>query len=178
MKDKLFFFFASLAFLAAAFFVGRCTKSPKQVEVEVIKTDTVTVVDTLRIDRPVPYASRELKDSLRLMVSIADFQSALIDSLFRELGYAPMDTIAEIAVPKEQKEYKDDTYHAWVSGYQPSLDSIQVYQQTKYVINTVKEPPKHWHIGPMVGVGVGAADNKVVMTPYIGIGVTYSIFSF
>jgi len=178
MKDKLIFFVISLTFLAAAFFVGRCTKSPEQVEVEVVKTDTLTVVDTFFVDKPVPYISRELQDSLTLYVSLYDLQSAVIDSLLDEIGNAPMDTIIEIQVPKEQKEYVDKTYHAWVSGYQPSLDSIQVYQQTKYVINTVKEPPKHWHIGPMVGVGVGAADNKVVMTPYIGIGVTYSIFSF
>lgn len=39
------------------------------------------------------------------------------------------DTVREpifVPVPVTQKEYLTDDYHAWVSGYNPSLDSIDI----------------------------------------------------
>lgn len=182
MKDEHIItpMFLLLIFGALCFIAGRHAGHTEPTEVEIVKTDTLTVHDTTYIDRPVPVASRELKDSIRILLALNEAKKMMIDSLLTELyGNDPMDTI-EVFVPREQKEYGDSTYHAWVSGYDPALDSIRVISRTRYVTTTVREvaPPKHWHIGPMVGIGVGAADNKIVMTPYVGVGLTYSIFSF
>ena len=49
--------------------------------------------------------------------------------------YIPLtDTIIRndtIYIPFIQKEYSTDNYHAWVSGYRPTLDSIVVYPKIK-----------------------------------------------
>lgn len=42
----------------------------------------------------------------------------------------------EYIIPKTQKYYKDSIYEAWVSGYKPNLDSINIYNQTKFVTIT------------------------------------------
>lgn len=136
--------------------------------------------DTTFVDRPVPYISRELKDSLRILVALNNMQAQVIDSLIDEIGNPPMDTIIEIDVPRWQEEYKDSTYHAWVSGYEPALDSIQVYSKTVYQTITIREyqPKKKWAVGIQAGMGVGLNDNKVITTPYIGVGLTYKLFEF
>lgn len=147
-------------------------------------TDTTYITkvehDTTYLDRPVPVASKQLKDSIRILASLNGYYVSLIDSLLDEIGNPPMDTIVEITLPREQKEYKDSTYHAWVSGYDPALDSLRVYNKTVYQTITVHErpQPKRWGIGIQAGVGVGVHDNSVFTTPYIGVGVTYNIFAF
>lgn len=84
-----------------------------------------------------------------------------------------------VVLPITQKAYKDSTYEAWVSGYMPSLDSIRVFQPMTTVTNTitnteVRYRQKRWGLGVQVGVGV--TPSKI--EPYIGIGVTYNLFSW
>ena len=91
------------------------------------------------------------------------------------------DTV-QVELPYIQKEYRDSTYKAWVSGYQDvNLDSIRVFQHNKIVqinnnIERIKYKNKHWHIGPSVGVGYDFTNNRVA--PYLGVSVQYSIFSW
>lgn len=59
------------------------------------------------------------------------------------------DTLPKIQLRKEIKTYKDSTYMAIVSGYNPSLDYIETYNRTKY-ITTEKKPPK-WLISAIAG---------------------------
>ena len=62
-----------------------------------------------------------------------------------------------------------------VSGpINPRLDSIRVFARTTTVTHRVWEPPKRWHIGVTAGYGYGAKG----LQPYVGVGITYSIFSF
>lgn len=75
-----------------------------------------------------------------------------------------------VSVPIMQKEYKDSTYHAWISGYQPNLDSIYIYRPTTHIIQTISKQ-KRWGLGVQAGLGVTA--NKI--QPYIGVGVSYNL---
>ena len=88
----------------------------------------------------------------------------------------------QVELPYIQKEYRDSTYEAYVSGYKDvNLDSIRIFKEkqiieinnTKYV---TKYKNKHWHIGPSVGVGYDFTNNRVA--PYLGVSVQYSIFSW
>ncbi len=47
-------------------------------------------------------------------------------------------------------------------------------------IKTLKKcfPQKHWHLGISVGYGIGIYNKTVIATPQIGLGLTYSFFSF
>ena len=61
-----------------------------------------------------------------------------------------------VEVPVEQKRYDDSLYTAWVSGYQPALDSIQLHQPevVTTIERTIVKPAPRWSIGPAVGAGV------------------------
>lgn len=65
------------------------------------------------------------------------------------------DTIS-VPVPIEQKRYDDSLYTAWVSGYQPQLDSITLHQPeiVTTVERTIVKPAPRWSIGPAIGAGV------------------------
>lgn len=82
---------------------------------------------------------------------------------------------AIVELPIIQRHYADSTYEAWVSGpVDPRLDSLRVFAPTTIITKREWKPPKRWHIGVTAGYGYGAKGFQ----PYIGVGITYSIFSF
>ncbi|MBR1464950.1 MAG: hypothetical protein IJ607_01150 [Bacteroidaceae bacterium] len=81
-----------------------------------------------------------------------------------------------VEIPIIQKRYEGDDYRAYVSGYEPSLDSIYVFPKTTVIHERSYKPPNKWHIGITGGCGYGFKSKQA--EPYIGIGITYSIFSF
>ena len=148
---KGLYYFA--AFLFGVVVGGNLFPKMKTTEIYVTKTDTVTVtrIDTFRYDKPVPVFVRST------------------DTLY----------VHDTILIKEQKVFKDSTYMAWVSGYQPELDSIEVYPKTvtNYIttevtktVTKVKKPK--WVI--TVGGGIGY-NGKI--EPYIGINAGYVIWS-
>lgn len=157
MKDSWKLILVVVGLMVACFFVGRITKHAEQIETIVHKTDTLTLWDTVRIDRPVPVIQRVIDT---MYVALADTVS-VHDTTF-------------VLLPRTQREYQDSLYHAWISGYRPQLDSIEVYTPTKFITKTIMEKPKKWHIGVQVGYGVG----KEGLSPYVGLGLTYSLIGF
>lgn len=89
-----------------------------------IKPDTVTVVDTIVYEKPVEQI--KWKDKL-VYVPVPD--SILVEK--HDTTY--------IALQFEKKVYADSTYRAVVSGFQPELESISVYQKTAYITKVVPE---------------------------------------
>lgn len=81
-----------------------------------------------------------------------------------------------VEIPITQKRYDGENYSAWVSGYEPSLDSIFVSQRTDVVTIREKKPPNKWHIGVQCGVGYTFKSKQ--FEPFIGVGLSYSIISF
>ena len=129
--------------------------------------DTVreTVVDTVTYDKPVA------RDSL-----VVRYVRVRVPVVRDTLHSICTDTI-QVDMPVTQKRYEDSTYTAWVSGYEPSLDSIRVYARKDVVtINKIiKEPPKRFVVSFNVGYGLTPQNG---LQPYIGIGVGYKLFSF
>ena len=81
----------------------------------------------------------------------------------------------EAELPMIQRHYTDSNYEAWVSGpVDPRLDSVRVYAKRTVVNRREWKPPKRWHVGITAGYGYGAKGFQ----PYIGVGVTYSLYSF
>ena len=81
-----------------------------------------------------------------------------------------------VEIPIIQKRYESEDYLAYVSGYEPSLDSIFVFPKTTVIRERIYKPPNKWHIGITGGYGYGFTSKQA--EPYIGIGITYSVFSF
>ena len=85
--------------------------------------------------------------------------------------YLPGDTIHDsirVPVPIVQKRYDDSLYTAWVSGFEPSLDSIRLHQREIHTTITKQLPAKRLAIGPSIGLGYGIVTRK----PDIWVGVT------
>lgn len=82
------------------------------------KTDTVTeykiIRDTTFVERPKVY-KETIRDTIQL--------NSLLDNGSKHLVVS-------------QKEYRDSDYVAWVSGIEPQLDSIMVFNNTEYVFKT------------------------------------------
>lgn len=76
----------------------------------------------------------------------------------------------DVPVPIVQKRYEDSLYTAWVSGFEPKLDSIRLYTpeiQTT-VTKTVYEPTPLLTLGLQVGGGYGLIHRQPDI--YVGIG--------
>lgn len=84
-----------------------------------------------------------------------------------------------IEVDRVQRVYEDSAYTAYVSGYDPKLDSIIVRQ--KEVVRTItetitlkKKEFRRWNVGLVGGYGYGL--NSKEFEPFVGVGVTIGIF--
>lgn len=76
----------------------------------------------------------------------------------------------DVPIPIVQKRYEDSLYTAWVSGFEPKLDSIRLYTpeiQTT-VTKTVYEPTPLLTLGLQVGGGYGLIHRQPDI--YVGIG--------
>ncbi len=135
--------------------------------------ETETVYDTIPvfIDVPVPRDSMVIRYATVTVPVYDTIRTHSTDTL------SPDSTT--VILPITQKVYKDSTYEAWVSGYMPALDSIKVFQPVTTITNTITQTEvrykiKRWGLG--VQVGVGFTPSKI--EPYIGIGVSYNLFSW
>lgn len=174
-KTKLLLFaLASLIivmFMSAIFMYGlsrELRKAKSYVEEVVTKTDTVYVIDTIKISEPNVSETIELGSTVATLEVV---EPIILDSI--------KDRYTDVIVPIEQKIYSDSTFTAYVSGYQASLDSIHLFLQTEKITITnevpavkIKPKPKRWG----VGVQVGCIGYKNKIEPYLGIGVSYNVF--
>ena len=80
-----------------------------------------------------------------------------------------------VQIPITQRVYETERYRAVVSGYQPSLDDLLIYQPSQVV--RIKDKPKRWGIGVQVGYGM-TVKGTPQFAPYIGVGVSYNLFTF
>lgn len=149
-----------LVILAAA--LWRIRGLERQVtELENAPADTIQIVriDTLKVDTPIP-VHHYIKER---------------DTAFIVLTDVKVDTIKELVyLPREYMVYKDTSYRAVVSGVQPRLDSIEIFQRTytNTITKTIKVPDrKRWGFGIQAGAGY---DGKKVR-PFVGLGVQYDL---
>lgn len=123
---------------------------PAEIRTET-KVKTVVKVDTLLISPPMaPLLVFQLTDTIR---------------------------IGGTVVYREQAYYEDSLYRAWVSGYRPRLDSLQIFPRTVYqtvtndIYHTIVPKKKRWGLGLQVGYGYPSGI-------YVGVGVSYNLFQW
>lgn len=149
--------------LVAGFFLGRDCSCSRTEVIEVTSTDTVTVtrIDTVVVERPTPVKVVEKRtDTLTV--------------------YRGTDTLY-VPVPIRQYSFRDSLYSLDVSGFNVTLDRLEVYPRTVYktITNTTERTvteKKRWGIGVQAGYGYNFGSEKP--GPYIGIGVQYSFIIF
>lgn len=132
--------------------------SGHEVPVTVISRDTVR--DTIRMDVPVAMAQHIIRHDTVTMMALR------VDTVHG-------DSVA-VEIPVTQKTYTDSMYTVWVSGYNPQLDSIEVYSRSITITDRpTTSPSKRLNIGVQIGCGYGLLYKGI--EPYIGVGVTLNI---
>lgn len=159
----------SLGFL----FWGRsCTSSapapadPSEKTDTLIIRDTIIIRDTVTIKQPKP-ATSEKRDSM--LAPVGD------TVVIHDTTY--------LVLPRETKTYGDERYTAVVSGYNPSLDRLEIYLENQVVTKVAipqatAAPPKRWGLGVQVGAGATLQGQTVRVSPYVGVGISYNILSW
>ena len=76
----------------------------------------------------------------------------------------------EVPVPIVQKRYDDSLYTAWVSGYEPALDSIRLHlpEVTTTITQTVVKPSPLITFGIQAGAGYGFINHRPDI--FVGVG--------
>ena len=123
-----------------------------------IKGDTVHIRDTVRDTIPKP-----VKETLKRTDTV--YLPILIDTTTDRTIEG--DSIP-VLVPITSKEYKTDDYRAVVSGYNPTLDFMEVYRDNK-IITLSPLQKKRWGLGLQAGYGYPGG-------LYFGAGVSYNLF--
>lgn len=123
---------------------------------KMLQMDTLIVYDTIRIEKPAEIRYVRTKEVVK--VPIRD-TTRIHDTTF-------------LLLQKEVREYRDSQYYAKVSGYNPSLDFIEVYPKVTTISKTVMPEPTPWRYGVTVGVDYGRT-NRTYLSPNVGAEVGY-----
>ena len=119
-------------------------KYPKIKTIETIKIerDTITLRDTMRIPYPV-------------------YDTVYTHSI--DTVYLPSEDTTMV-LQHQTKIYEDSTYKAQISGYNPSLDWIETYNNTKYIyeekVVQIAQKQPLFEFKPSVGIGYGIINKK------------------
>ena len=127
------------------------TLTPK--EIQVVKRDT------LRLNLPILREIHKVThDTIKIVMN---------DTIIRR------DTIY---LEREQRVYEDEDYKAFVSGFQPRLDSIYVYPKTIYETKvSTRNEWRQFTYGVQLGVGVVMPFNSSPsFGGYLGFGIGYN----
>ena len=137
-------------------------------------TDTTTVIkyDTIRITEP--YADVEIPLTIKVYpIAQVPTLLAIVDTI-----KIPYIVNGELIIPLSQKYYRSPQYQAWVSGYNPRLDSIVVYNT--HTLSTIKENRArnelyvdarlNYYTLPAMGLELQAGYTRDRMTYFIGAG--------
>ena len=149
MKNFYVFLLGILLGIAVGLMLSTFNEIPPNY-IPVTKTDTIsvteynTIVDTIFVEKP-KYYKEVIRDTVPINHFVRNEDNYLVAT---------------------QKEYRDSNYVAWVSGVEPQLDSIMVFNSTEYVfktstiekVKTIEDKTGKW----FTGAGLYRLDNTLV----------------
>lgn len=127
---------------------------------KVCDTTKVTIVDSVKKSFPVPIDSFVVRFITKSLPIARDSATKQLEG----------DSV-NVQIPISQKVYEDTLYKAYVSGYEPKLDSITIKQKTTYIIHTIRDKESRFRIGLQAGYGLTPKG----MMPYFGVGLSYRL---
>lgn len=127
---------------------------------KVCDTTKVTIVDSVKKSFPLPVDSVVVR-------YIAKSLPIARDSATKQLR---SDSV-KVQIPISQKVYEDTLCKAYISGYEPNLDSITIKQRTTYITHTIRDKESRFRIGLQAGYGLTPKG----MMPYVGVGLSYKL---
>lgn len=183
LKNIALVLFLALFIASLCFNVHHCTTKQGGVFQDTVRT---TFVDSIPYYYPVPKDSVVIRYVTQRLPVVDDKEDNFPNKGNNDEQNIPQSDnnvaenipdSADVVIPITQKVYEDSTYTAYVSGYNPQLDSL-IFRMPREVI-TIKEyqKPKRWGIGIHAGYGM-TIKGTPQFAPYIGIGISYNLFSF
>lgn len=157
---KIVCFLAVLLVVAVGMNVWQWNRKPK--------VETVVDSDTIWKDTTIykPVATE----------SVQTGRTVLVPYILTERDTLHEHDTLMVPVEIEQKRYDDSLYTAWVSGYEPALDSICLHQRevVTTITKTITKPTPRISVGIQAGAGYGLFNRKADV--YVGVGVQWRIF--
>lgn len=152
---KAFWIIAAVFCVSIALNVWQCSRQPE--ESTVVEHDTVWKDTTIYEPQPAETVQTGRVVYIKVPVPGERDTVTLHDSI-------------DVPVPILQKRYDDSLYTAWVSGFEPNLDSIRLYQPEiiTTVTKTVVKPIPLITFGIQAGAGLGVFHRQPDL--YIGVG--------
>ena len=138
-------------------------------------TTRTTYVDTIPFYKPIPKDSFVIRYVTERLPTVSKFPKSV-----KNFHESVSEDSVDVIVPITKKVYKDSLYTAYVSGYNPKLDSLVLHSQHEVVtINDCypRSRKKRWSVGVQIGYGI-ALRGVPEFTPYIGVGVSCNLFNF
>lgn len=153
MKKALYFLLAAIC-LSVALNIWQCSRQPE--ESTVVEHDTVWKDTTIYEPQPA-----ETVQTGRVVYIRVPYPETTTDTVHDSI---------EVPIPIVQKRYDDSLYTAWVSGFEPNLDSIRLYHPeiVTTVTKTVVKPSPLITFGIQAGAGWGVFHRQPDV--YIGFG--------
>ena len=118
MKRVVTYVIIGALLLIIGYILGRSRDNMRE-DTILAQRDTTIVRDTVKIEKPVPV---KVTQKETLFVAVTD-TLRLKDTLY-------------VPIPKEVKVYANEDYYAEVSGYQPSLDYLEIYSKQTIITQT------------------------------------------
>ena len=173
---KAFWIVVAVLIVSIAFNVWQWRNQPEPSVV--VERDTVWKDSIIR--EPLPAETINTGKVVYIKVPVGDTQGTGTavpsgDSTGASQSPCVADSI-EVPVPIVQKRYDDSLYTAWVSGFEPNLDSINIHQREVIttVTKTIVKPSQRLSIGVQAGAGVGVFSRQPDI--YFGIGAQWRLW--
>ena len=130
------------------------------------RVDTLFVYETKLVEKPV-FVEKKVVEKVPVPVPVSDTM------IVHDTIYVYMD--------REQVHWQDSLSDVYASGYDVQVDSVRHNIQTQVITKErdviVKVKPK-WSVGVHAGYGAFANNGQISASPYIGVGITYNLFSW
>ena len=153
-----------LILIIASFSIGKCEGKKAIIPVCDERVDTLVIHDTIMQYEPI---YKEIHKVEKVLVPVVD-TVRVTDTLY-------------VYVDREQLVWQDSLSRVYASGIMPQIDSVQHFITERIVTNEVTiqvKKPCRWGIGVHAGYGAGLSNGKVIVSPYIGVGISYNIISW
>lgn len=132
------------------------------------ETDTITITDTLVIEKPVLKCITETSERVDTIIEYIKETDTI---------YVPF------SLPIITKEYSDINYKASIKGVQwneyPTLESLEIYQKENYITNTIttQQRANKWGLDASFGLGLSydLMNRRFVPTIGVQVGIGYRI---
>lgn len=167
---------------------GKQSASKPDADTSVVKTETITAS---KVAEPIASQTRQV-GTITLPVKVQLKEPDEVDipnntilifapnelvSDSADLGTEKSDTALKSSlravVPLTQKEYRDSNFTAYVSGFMPKLDSIEIRSKITTITKTVTKYHA-FNVGITGGLGYGVINRKPDV--FVGVGVTVNLW--